>query len=501
MSRLAEHGTASKTPTAVRSELAPEPSAARDGLVAGLFCAWVVLQCFQYQALPFLRVNLGLSLTPDRVTLFFLIVAFFVRGGPRKAESANLWARALAGLWFAFAGIGVASWWWYGADANSATYWELTHLYCLALLPCFSYFIARRMRYSEKILRRSLAAFGVFGLYLAFTAVCEHFQLNSLVFPQYILDPHIGIQYGRSRGPFVDTIGDGGMLLMAFLACNFLLATPETKARKLFGLIAMTIVPAVYFTDTRSVWLGLGLSIGTLAVLATGMRRNSVAIVVIVSLAFVAGVGSKFSLFQQSLFARRQNTIEERYDNYEIAWNAFKANPLTGLGYGQLKHEWEKYFDRQTARMKLGLDDGNHSTILGIMAELGLVGTIPYVFLILCSGVVCLSAYRYFAAAGAVFEQRFAAVAFCALEVYFMLSLTNDLKSQPTLNVSAFWFVGLVSARHASKVREARAADIATRPTAVMRSHATPRIARSPSTGLGVPPARLDVRLIRGTRQ
>jgi O-antigen ligase len=430
----------------------------RDGIIVKLFCAWVFLQSFQYQELPYLRLNVGIVLTPDRIALFALVLMCMIRGKSRRPWPATFAAKMLGRFLILFAVIGISSWLTAGADAASTKFAELTHLYCLVLLPALTYYLATRLRYTRAMLTQVLWFFALFGAYLSITAFFEHYRIDSLVFPKYILDPHVGIQYGRSRGPYVDTIGDGGMLLLSFACVSCITVFANGSKRVLGLLIALLAVPAVYFTETRSIWLGLGLIIATLAVLKTPARKTGAIICGVVLVAFVAGIGSKFSISGDTLFSRRQNTVEARFDNYEIAWRAFNAHPVFGLGYGKLKAEWSHYFSASNSYLGIGLDDGNHSTILGILAELGIVGAVPYLLIVACAAIVCVNAYRGVGGEEWAFERQFVVVALGAVEAYFMLSLTNDLKSQPTLNASAFWLVGMANSLLGARVAAKAAA-------------------------------------------
>ena len=47
------------------------------------------------------------------------------------------------------------------------------------------------------------------GLYLGYTGCMEGLHIWKLVFPHYIANPNVGIQWGRARGPFLESTGDG----------------------------------------------------------------------------------------------------------------------------------------------------------------------------------------------------------------------------------------------------------------------------------------------------
>jgi putative inorganic carbon (hco3(-)) transporter len=426
--------------SAVRA--APSP---RSGVVVQrLFCAWLFFQCFFYGALPYLRWNVGIAVTPDKVFLVAMLVMLVFRGQglpSRLALSSRLITRGLA----AFSAVLLVSWWAGGGDATNRTFADLTRVLNLSVFPALGYLAASRLKFTPRMLTELLVFFSVFGVYLSVTAIAEHYSIDWLIYPSYIRDYSIGIQAGRSRGPFVNTIGNGGMLVVSFLASNWLASISEGPKRVAFLAAGLLSVPAIYFTETRSVWLAFALVTATFTLLRTPVRRHGTMIIVVLALAFLVGVGSKFSIADQTLFSRRQNTIDYRLDNFEIAWSAFKAKPWFGLGFAKLRTEWADYADLRNSRRGVGLDDGNHSTLLGILAELGLAGTVPFFLALLGSWLMCITGYRRALDTSRDFERQIIVLAICAFEVFCVMGLTSDLRTVPTVIVTAFWFVGMVS--------------------------------------------------------
>ena len=104
-------------------------------------------------------------------------------------------------------------------------------------------------------------------------------------------------------------------------------------------------------------------------------------IVAVLLVAFFAGVGSKFSFSGETLFSRRQNTIDYRMSNNETTYNMGMANPLTGVGYGKFKATWKKYFGSAAQELTKDLTDGNHNIYLGLFADTGFPGLILFVML------------------------------------------------------------------------------------------------------------------------
>jgi O-antigen ligase len=412
-----------------------------------LLCAWILALCFDYRVLPLLRLELGVSITPDRLVLAALIATFIATKAWRTGDVKRpLAGKAVGRFAWLFAGIAVTSWVIVAPDTRNTSYGNLTWIMNLMVFPALAFHIASRLQYTRAMLMRLFWFLAIIGAYLACTAIAEHYErLWPLVFPRYILDPSVGIHWGRSRGPFVDTISNGGMLIAAFLAFTFV-ATSLTGVKRLIALgFTLLIVPAVYFTETRGVWLGWAAATATLVVFGKELRRPALLVAGALLIAFVVGIGSKFSLNESTLFSRRQNTVDYRLNNYQIAWDAFKANPAFGVGYGNFYGVWRNYADQNTREGRQGLADGNHSTILGILAELGLAGALPYVALIGFGALLCLSGQRRLKRQNLPFERRIAVMALGMLQAFVLLGLTNDLKAMPTINIVALTFLGVVT--------------------------------------------------------
>ena len=401
---------------------------------------------FFYDAIPASRLNIGITITPDRVAFTLLLAAFVYRVATSRRPREPLPAATFIGVMgIAFAVTALTSWFVTGSDVGNARFGHLVWICNLAVYPAFAFFIARRVVYDRTMLKLIVVFFAVFGIYLGATAVAEHYGVGALVFPRYILDANVGTHVGRSRGPFVNTIANGGMLVLGFISSSALICSMKGFRRLIALLPVMAIVVAIYFTETRSVWLSLAIVTTTMLGLRTPHRTTAAAVLACLLCAFALGIGSKFSAFDPTLFSRRQHTVDYRIDNYTFAWNAFTANPMFGLGYGKFYGQWRQYADLQNSRLREGLSDGNHNTLLGILADLGLAGGVPFLLIIAGSGLVCWVAYRRVSSARATFEQKFILLPIGMLLVYVMLGLTSDLKAVAVVNVTTFFLVGVAS--------------------------------------------------------
>ena len=421
-----------------------DQSARYDAIVLRLLCAWIFLQCFYYNAIPWLRWNMGVIVTPDRLVLgaVLLIVACRPRSSRHSVASITRAGTAVGRAAALFTIIALTSWFVHDSDAGNARFGVLTWVVNLAVCPALTFFIATRLRYTRTMLKELLTFFALLGVYLSATAVAEHFNVTALVFPRYILDPTIGMHFGRSRGPFVDAISNGGMLLLSFLALTFFSASATGLKRFAISLLALLAVTGLYFTETRAVWLGVATVTVTLLILHAPLRRAATATTCVLVLAFLLGVGSKFSISQDTLFSRRQQSIDYRLDNYQIAGTHSRRIDIRP----RVWQTWARWHNSSTGtRASRRTRQGNHSTVLGLLAELGLVGTIPYIGMVAGAAFVCFRSYRALDGPQVAFERQFAVIAIGALEVLVVLGLTNDLKAMPTVNIDAFLFVGVLT--------------------------------------------------------
>lgn len=222
------------------------------------------------------------------------------------------------------------------------------------------------------------------GLYLGVTALLETLKAWNLVFPSYIGDPDVGIQFGRARGPFVASEAMG----MACSACAFAAAIAVTRFRGVWRLLSvLTVVLAsagVLESLTRSVWVG---TVGGIVVAMLGTRRArrllplvlaATAVAVLVLLAFVPGLSD-------SADARAGTTrsVLDRANTNAAALRIVEAEPLTGVG-------WVKFIDVGTnwVRQADTYEITNvaievHNVVLGRAAELGIPGAAAFVACIL----------------------------------------------------------------------------------------------------------------------
>jgi O-antigen ligase len=340
-----------------------------------LFPIWLGSMLFLYQYIsPLLNLNLGIRISPDRL-LFLVILGFFL-----KSTSGQRRGGSIGRLMFGFAMLCVLSWFVTGADSGGAKLRWLNTIFQLACFPFLAYYIASNSRYSEHDLKRLLNGVMVIQSYLVFTGLAAHYQISWLVWPRYILDTTLSDQGDRLTGSFSNS-GMLGAALVMNLGCLCILTLYSKGAKRLYLYVLILLSCAcIYFTSTRTVWLGLFAMLVIFYFSRTGLRKPARMIGILLVAVALAGVGSKLSLYQKSLFSKRQDTVEYRRINLEAGLKVFPEHPFFGIGYGG----FAKLMSQNAGR--LGIDEktlasGNENTWLGILVDMGLIGLVLYVMI------------------------------------------------------------------------------------------------------------------------
>ncbi len=236
-----------------------------------------------------------------------------------------------------------------------------------ALAPVIFRTAARR-----DLLLRTLVLVGV---YLGATAVFEMVGLSSLVFPRYISDPSLGIQFGRARGPFLESVANG----LVLSACGFAAALAVSRWRGAWRVVALASAGlcalGCLLTLTRSIWLGAAL--GLLLVCAADRRLRRLLPVLVV--AGVVGVVLALAVIpglSDSVTSRAGNarSIYDRQNTNAAATRIIDRFPLEGVGWVRFRLVAAEYVRQSPDYPITSINIEVHNVPLGRAAELGLPG-------------------------------------------------------------------------------------------------------------------------------
>ena len=239
-------------------------------LLLGALATVIVGAGFGY---PFMTFSIGgTHWTLDRMLLPLLIVAYVVQRQQGATES-KPWKSSewLIAAFLAWLGISLFSHNFRVQFGQTATpLWRFSTAYCI---PVALYAIARQSRCGERQIGWVHTALVLFGVYLAITGICEVMHWWMLVFPKHIADPNVGLHFGRARGPMVTAVSFG-LYLGTSLLCLWAMRD-RWRRFAWFVLPPLTLLDlvALYYSYTRSCWLGAGL--GMLLMLGLTLRGRT----------------------------------------------------------------------------------------------------------------------------------------------------------------------------------------------------------------------------------
>jgi len=315
------------------------------------------------------------------------------------------------------------------------------------LMPAAMYWIARQTEWTERSARWLFGALGVFGIYLALTAVAENRGAWAFVFPRYIASPQFEEFFGRARGPFLNPAANG--IFMGTGLCAALMFWPSINRQT--KLVWLGLVPlfalGVYCTLTRSAWMGFGLALMTvLALSLPRVWRPMVLGSAAVAAALVLIVGwDSLMTFKRDKDLDASLTAESaklRPILATVAWHMFLDRPLLGCGYGQYLEECRPYLSDRSTDLPLEKVRPfvQHNVLLALLAETGILGMGLYMALLFAWA---LNAWRLRnERVGPLWPRQMGLLFLATLGGYLVNGMFQDVSIIPMVNMLLFYIAG-----------------------------------------------------------
>ena len=224
-----------------------------------------------------------------------------------------------------------------------------------------------------------------FSVYLVIIAFLEFYNLRQFVFPRYINDPEILLHLDRARGPFLNAAFNGLAINLGFICGLHLLAFKQGFQRLWYILLLALFFPAVFFTQTRSVYLTFTL---TLACFVTFYRTSFPKLkvlavpMVLVFLFVLVRLDTLTSRERREGGIYQVEEVETRFGLIRRSVVMFLDNPVFGVGLGQFVPTVVQEY-RGKIPLPANLEEQiQHNHILGLMVELGIVGASFYLMMV-----------------------------------------------------------------------------------------------------------------------
>jgi len=268
----------------------------------------------------------------------------------------------------------------------------------LIVVPAAIYYLARNLITSRDGLRSVIYALTAIGLYLALMAIHEQLTGNVWFYPE-----DRSVQYTASIRRVVGLLGNPAYIAVTIsmaVPWVWLLVLDAKRNRILLLVLAGLLMAGVYFCMNRSAWVGLIVSLLTMAIFVKRFRKVFVAMVVvgvIVLGAYWAQITASATV-QERLMA--SGPIDYRLETWDIALRMIRDHPWFGVGYENFRHLYERYgyWD-----VYLRATPTPHNTYLWVILMGGVVTFVPFMLFI---AAVLLSSLRVRASARRI--ERFA---------------------------------------------------------------------------------------------
>jgi O-antigen ligase len=316
------------------------------------------------------------------------------------------------------------------------------------LLPVAVYWIARQSRLDERACWSVFGFLGLFAVYLSVTGFAETRQLWSFVFPKYIATSSYQEFLGRGRGPFLNPIANGMFLCAGLFGVVQWWPHLNRLGRGVLIGVAVVICLGIYFTLTRSVWLGAGL--GLLLIIWLAIPRSwRVPMVVAMALAGVPVLAMKWNKLNS--FKRDANVSQHDMEQSAklrpilatVAWKIFQDYPLFGCGFGQYKEVDVNYLDDRAGDLPLELARPyvQHNVFLALLTQTGLVGLGLWLMTL---GLWARNAWRLWTSKQApLWARQYGLVLIAMLIAYGVNGMFHDIGIITMVNTLLFLVAGV----------------------------------------------------------
>jgi O-antigen ligase len=315
-------------------------------------------------------------------------------------------------------------------------------------MPAAIYWVARQMQITQRALWTLFACCGLFGIYLSLTAIAETRGWSSLVLPKYIVSSEYEEFLGRGRGPLLNPAGGG--ILQCICLAGALAWWPRMNRGGQAALLAVALLYALglYYTLTRSVWMGAALAITVL--LAVGLPRAWRGL--ILGCVLLAGTITVTTQWENLVTFKRDKNVSEKYMAESaslrpilatIAWHMFLDRPLQGCGYGQYWRESKPYLSLRVSDLPLekARPYFQHNAFLALLTETGLIGMGLFTVLL---ALWWRNAWRLWKNPAAPLAMRQQGLWMMAvLAAYLPNAMFHDVSIIPMVNMALFFLAGV----------------------------------------------------------
>jgi len=398
-------------------------------------CVWFVTLIMLHEEFWRQQVPFFFSLTVPRIGLVVLVALLTAMVAIGRVRLRHAWP--VSGLILALAVYFALS----AAISGFETRSEVSVHYRLIggyIFPFVVFYLILHAFHCDRDFKRLATFFAALSVYLTVTGWAEQWNVSALIWPEFINDPSVGIHWGRVRGPFVMSAAMGLALTYCFFN-NLVLARNVVHARWLLYALNAAMVPVIFWTKTRSVWLSF--VVCCLVWAAYSRRRISrvVSVCVFSAATLVVAVLNMHNFMSDD---RERGGITDtepillRIGLAQMSAEIVREHPLFGVGFGHFRDHAPSYArDPASPFYAFGTTALEHNNLLSIAAETGLVGLGLYLAMVVVLLRYSIRLYRKLPPGGPGFISRDLLVLYWILSAaYFVDGTFRETSDNPFAN-------------------------------------------------------------------
>jgi O-antigen ligase len=316
-------------------------------------------------------------------------------------------------------------------------------------MPFVMYVVGRFVFDRKAAVRAAIGSVLALYAYSVWVSLAQ-FYAEPLVWPRYILSDYAPGQSWDSRavGVFSQPVANGLLLIVGFLLSVHLIYQADTRRWQRVGLAVLAPVSlyAIYLTHTRVVWLCFVLAATLMAVLVPRYRAVFGGLLVAVAVAVVAGWSTLASSDRTEGGITSSHEIHDRLNMIATALWAIPQRPLFGWGIGTFA-QVNTYHHQQWAPEVpwiRGYGIVSHLTELGIATELGLIGLLLWLAVLVLVARALWRAVHSLPDEPGLVGRDFGMLVAVVAVMWFVIGLTADLRFFVFGGVLVYLLVGIV---------------------------------------------------------
>lgn len=314
-------------------------------------------------------------------------------------------------------------------------------------LPLGVYAALRTARFGRKQVRGVLIGCVVLGGYLTIMALLETAGARSCILPRYIASPEYAEFFGRARGPLLNPIGNGLLLLVAWSAAWALWPDAAPRGRAILISAGCWMTVGLACTLTRSVWMAAAAAALWLlaAMVPARLRRRTAATflaLAAVSAVLLSGRVLELKRDRDLSASAAAESVRLRPILAAVALRMASDRPLLGFGLGQYDRAKLPYLSERSGPypFERGRPYTQHNVFLSLLVETGVVGLTG--FLLMLALWFRDAWQRVFGAGSSPSERAAAMVLGATILAYAVNGMFHDVSIIPQVHLLLFAAAG-----------------------------------------------------------